>query len=191
MVASYEDLSDGELVALSIAGRDRAFGLIVRRHRDVLYRISYASLGNADDALDAVQDIFVAAFLALKRFDGGRPLRPWLAAVALNRCRDLARRRRVRRLFAFALPIDAQIESVAQDTPGVDVVVADRAELRRTMVAISRLPASLREPLILHTIEGMSQAETAETLGVSEKAVETRLRRARQRLREELDPERS
>ena len=191
MSSDFEELSDSELVALSIAGRDRAFALIVRRHRDILYRIAFASLGNAHDAFDAVQDIFVAAFLALRRFDQRRALRPWLAAIALNRCRDLARRRRVRKLLAFALPIDEKIEAVAQDIPDVDTEAADRQELSRTMQAISRMPAALREPLVLHTVEGMSQAETAETLKISEKAVETRLRRARLRLRDELNLDRS
>lgn len=191
MSSDFEELSDSELVALSIAGRDRAFALIVRRHRDVLYRIAFASLGNAHDAFDAVQDIFVAAFLALRRFDQRRALRPWLAAIALNRCRDLARRRRVRKLLAFALPIDEKVEAVAQDIPGVEAEAADRQELGRTMQAISRMPAALREPLVLHTVEGMSQAETAETLQISEKAVETRLRRARIRLRDELNINRS
>ena len=190
MSSDFEGLSDSELVALSIAGRDRAFALIVRRHRDILYRIAFASLGNAHDALDAVQDIFVAAFLALKRFDQRRSLRPWIAAIALNRCRDLARRRRVRGLLAFALPIDSKVEAIAQDKPGVDAEAADREELHRTMEAISRLPVTLREPLVLHTVEGMSQAETAETLKISEKAVETRLRRARLRLRDELNIDR-
>lgn len=187
MSVELAELSDSELVALSIAGRDRAFGEIVRRHRDVLYRLAFASLGNADDALDAVQDIFVAAHWALQRFDDTRALRPWLAAIALNRCRDLARRRRVRRLLAFALPIDERANEVAEDSPGSDVAVGDREELNRTMRAISQLPSSLREPLVLHSIEGLSQAETATALGISEKAVETRLRRARQRLRSDLD----
>ena len=191
MSSDFEELSDSELVALSIAGRDRAFALIVRRHRDILYRIAFASLGNAPDALDAVQDIFVAVFLALKKFDQRRPFRPWLAAVALNRCRDLARRRRVRGLLAFALPIDSKVEAIAQDRPGVDSEAEDREELYRTMQAISRLPTTLREPLVLHTVEGMSQAETAETLKISEKAVETRLRRGRLRLRDELNSDRS
>lgn len=191
MSSDFEGLSDSELVALSIAGRDRAFGLIVRRHQDLLYRIAFASLGNTHDALDAVQDIFVAAFLSLKRFDQRRPFRPWLAAIALNRCRDLARRRRVRGLLSFALPIDSKVEAIAQDKPGVDAEAADREELHRTMQGISRLPATLREPLVLHTVEGMSQAETAETLKISEKAVETRLRRARLRLRDELNIDRS
>lgn len=76
---------------------------------------------------------------------------------------------------------------VAVDSPETDVSVADREELTRTMRAISNLPTSLREPLVLHTIQGQSQAETAAALKISEKAVETRLRRARQRLRNDLD----
>jgi RNA polymerase sigma-70 factor (ECF subfamily) len=177
------DLSDNALVALSLAGQDRAFAEIVRRHREALYRIALASLGNADDALDAVQDSFVAAHMALRRFDSTRPLRPWLAAIALNRCRDLARRRRVRRFLAFALPMDDALESIALDTPSAETAAAAREELDRTVKAIADLPAALREPLILHTLSGFSQAETAQILKISEKAVETRLRRARQELR--------
>lgn len=180
------DRSDNELVALSLAGEDRAFAEIVRRHRDVLFRIAVASLGNADDALDAVQDIFVAAHTALQRFDGTRPLRPWLMAIALNRCRDIARRRRVRRLLTFALPIDDNVERIAQDIPDAETTTADREELARTVKAIANLPAALREPLILHTVSGHSQTETASLLKISEKAVETRLRRARQQLRSAL-----
>lgn len=187
MSLEFEELSDSELVALSIAGRDRAFGEIVRRHRDVLYRLAFASLGNAEDALDAVQDIFLAAHRSLRHFDDTRALRPWLASIGLNRCRDLARRRRVRRLFSFALPMEEGANEVAVDSPETDVSVADREELTRTMRAISNLPTSLREPLVLHTIQGQSQAETAAALKISEKAVETRLRRARQRLRNDLD----
>lgn len=178
--------SDSELVALSLAGEDRAFAEIVRRHRDALFRVALASLGNADDALDAVQDVFVAAHAALRRFDGVRPLRPWLAAIAVNRCRDLARRRRVRRFLAFALPIDGAVETIALDVPSAEAEAADREELDRTVKAIAALPAALREPLVLHTLSGLSQAETAATLAISEKAVETRLRRARQQLRAAL-----
>jgi RNA polymerase sigma-70 factor (ECF subfamily) len=181
--------TDNELVARSLAGEDRAFADIVRRHRDALYRIAFASLGNADDALDAVQDIFVAAHGALRRFDPMRPLRPWLVAIALNRCRDIARRRRVRRFLALALPIDDHIESMAQDFPDAETAAADREELDRTAKAIADLPVALREPLILHTLSGLSQAETANLLGISEKAVETRLRRARQQLRSVLSQE--
>ena len=177
------DLSDQQLVALSLGGDDRAFGEIVRRHRDVLYRVAFASLSNADDALDAIQEVFVSAHAALRRFDASRELRPWLTTITLNRCRDIARRRRVRRLFAFAMPIEEAAETIAFDTPSAETEAADREELARTAKAIANLPASLREPLVLHAVSGLSQSETAQTLKISEKAVETRLRRARQQLR--------
>lgn len=187
MALESGDTPDDALVARSLAGDDRAFAEIVRRHREALYHIALASLGNTDDALDAVQDAFVAAHGALRRFDVARPLRPWLAAITLNRCRDLARRRRVRRFFAFALPLDESAESIPFDTPSAETAAADREELDRTVKAMADLPPALREPLILRIVSGLSQAETARTLGISEKAVETRLRRARQQLRSALD----
>lgn len=183
MSLDLSTLADGELVTLSIARRDAAFAEIVRRHRDALYRLALASLADPDDALDAVQETFVAAHGALRRFDSGRALRPWLARIALNRCRDRLRRRKVRRILMPFGTADNPAELVADDVPGHDVVAADRQELARTLLAISELPAAIREPLLLRAIEGLSQTETAEALGISEKAVETRLRRARNKLR--------
>jgi RNA polymerase sigma-70 factor (ECF subfamily) len=179
----HSALADGELAALSVAGRDLAFAEIVRRHRDALYRVALASLADPDDALDAVQETFVAAHRALRRFDLSRPMRPWLARIALNRCRDRIRRRMVRRMLLPFGTSDNLVELVADDRPGHDIQTADRQELARTTRAISELPAAIREPLVLRTIDGLSQAETAATLGISEKAVETRLRPARDRLK--------
>jgi RNA polymerase sigma-70 factor (ECF subfamily) len=71
---------------------------------------------------------------------------------------------------------------IAEDAPLTDTIAADRAELAATARAIAALPASLKDVLILRTIEGLSQEETAKALGISAKAVETRLYRARQKL---------
>ena len=179
-------LADGELVALSIARRDAAFAEIVCRHSDALYRLALASLADPDDALDVVQETFVAAHGALHRFDPDRAMRPWLARIALNRCRDRLRRRKVRRFLMPFGSADNAPDMIADDAPGHDTVAADRQELARTMLAISQLPAAIREPMLLRAIEGLSQAETSEALGISEKAVETRLRRAREKLRQAL-----
>lgn len=78
---------------------------------------------------------------------------------------------------------DSAIELIADDRPMQDDEVSDREELAKSLRAISAFPAAIREPLVLRTIEGLSQSETAEILGITEKAVETRLRRARERLR--------
>ena len=74
------------------------------------------------------------------------------------------------------------MESEWDEAPGADAVTFDRAELVRLSRAVSQLPATLKETLLLRTVEGLSQGETAAALGISGKAVETRLRRARIKL---------
>jgi len=187
----YAGLPDGDLVALARAGEDggraRAYAAIVARHKGALYRLILAHVRDADEALDLVQDSFVAAHAALGRFDTGRSLRAWLSRIALNKCRDWARRRRVRAILARVLPIDAAGE-VADDRVGGEAAAIDRQSLARTLAALDALPDALRAPLILCAIEGLSQSEAAEVLGLSAKAVELRVRRARAALREATEP---
>ena len=173
--------SDGELAALALAGRQTAYSELMRRHREPVYRLVRGHIGDADSALDVTQQSFLAAFSALARYDGTRSFRVWIASIAINKCRDWARRRAVRRLFTFALPIESASD-VADEAATPETLLADRQDLARTMAAIAALPVALKEPLILRTIEGLSQAETALILGISEKAVETRVHRARTKL---------
>ena len=187
MSLDWTVLSDGELATLSLAGRQAAFAEIMRRHGQAIFRLSRGCIGDADEALDVSQETFVAAYRALARYDGARPMRTWLSAIALNKCRDWTRKRKVRRFLSFAVPIGADAEAVADDQAAVDDAAGDRQELDRVRRAIAELPATLKEPLVLHTIEGLSQADTAAVLAISEKAVETRLYRARAKLREKLD----
>jgi RNA polymerase sigma factor (sigma-70 family) len=179
-------LTDGELATLSVAGRDTAFAEIMRRYRESIYRIIAGNIGDPDEALDLVQECFVSAHRALRRYDPDRPMRPWLASIALNKCRDWRRRRAVRRLFVFALPLEDGAIQIADDRRLPDAEVAGRQEMARVSRAIAELPAALREPLVLRTLQDMSQSEAAATLSISEKAVETRVRRARARLAELL-----
>jgi len=177
--------TEGELAALALAGRQTAYGELMRRHRDSVYRLIRGHIGDADAALDVTQQSFLSAFSALGRYDGARPFRLWIARIAINKCHDWARRRAVRRLLSFALPIE-EASQVADDAATPEALLSDRLELKRTMAAIGALPVTLRDTLVLRTIEGLSQVETAEVLGISEKAVETRLYRARSKLQESL-----
>ena len=185
MTLALGDCSDGELALLAVAGRQTAYGELLSRHRESVFRMVRGSTGDADAALDVTQETFIAAFAALKSYDGNRSFRTWVSRIALNKCRDWARRRAVRRFFSFALPIE-HADSVADESIPADRQLADRAELARVTEAIARLPGTIRETLVLRTIEGLSQSETAEVLGISEKAVETRLYRARTKLAEIL-----
>jgi RNA polymerase sigma factor CnrH len=180
------DRTDVELVALALGGRQAAFAEIVCRHKQPLHRLIARIIGDDDEALDVLQDVFVAAHGSLRRFDMARPMRAWLARIAINKARDWRRRRAVRRLISTVLPIE-RASDIADNQPAIDTLAADREELRQVGAAIATLPTNLRETLVLRAIEGMSQAETAEALGISEKAVETRLYRARQRLAADIE----
>lgn len=186
MSLDYSGLTDGELAALSLAGRQAAFAEIMRRYSPPVYRLARNFLGEADEALDVLQETFMAAHQALPRYDDKRPMRAWLSTIALNKCRDWSRKQKVRRLLSFAGPMGGEAETIADDQVPLDDATGDRQELERVQRAISTLPAALKEPLVLRTIEGLSQAETAAVLSISEKAVETRLYRARAKLLERL-----
>jgi RNA polymerase sigma factor CnrH len=179
--------SDGELAALTLGGRQAAFAEIMHRHQTPIFRLVRGLVVNADEALDLTQDCFVSAFGHLQKYDGDRPLRAWLSRIAINKCRDWRRRQKVRRLFTFgAGPTEQEREAVPDDSPSAHETVSGRIELARLNAAIAQLSAPLREVLLLRTVEGMTQAETAAALAISGKAVETRLYRARTRLAEIL-----
>jgi DNA-directed RNA polymerase specialized sigma24 family protein len=156
-------LSDGELAVLSGGGRQAAFAEIVRRHGQAVFRLVRSCVSDPDEALDLAQDTFLAAHKALSRYDRDRPMRTWLLSIGLNKCRDWGRKRMVRRFLTFAGPIDAEAKAVSAEQVGIDDAASD-----------------------LRTIEGLSQSETAAVLMISEKAVETRLYRARTKLLEKL-----
>lgn len=186
MTGALAQMDDRELAALALAGGQDAYRELLARYKASVFRLIRAHVGDEGEALDLVQESFVAGFAALARYDGARPFRVWISRIALNKCRDWARRRKVRAFFARALPLESAYD-VAGDGPTIDVEASDRAELARVQRAILDLPANLREAIILRGVEEMSQAEAAAMLGVSEKTVETRLYRARAKLRAMLD----
>ncbi|WP_295638288.1 sigma-70 family RNA polymerase sigma factor [Novosphingobium sp.] len=185
MTLALDDASDGALAALARSGTQAAYRKLTERHREAVYRLVRSAMGEADEALDVTQETFVSAFGALDRYDPARPFRAWIARIALNKARDWGRRRAVRRMFNLGMP-DHAAQTVPDEAVGADRAAEDRQALNRVAAAIAQLPARLKEALLLRTIEGMSQAEVAATLGVSEKTVETRLYRARQKLTEAM-----
>lgn len=184
--AGSDGADDAALVRLALGGRQAAFSALMARHREAVFRLARNHLGNEADALDVTQECFVSAFAALVRYDPARPLRGWLLRIALNKCHDFARRRAVRRLFAFARPLDEALD-VADLAPDPEAALHSARAAARIRAAIAALPAQLKEPLLLCAIEGMNQDEAAAVLGTSRKAVETRIYRARRKLSELLE----
>ena len=181
------DRTDAELARLSADGDDRAFGELVLRHQERLFRLLRRYLGSADEAQEAAHEAFVAAWTALRRYDPERPFGAWLRTIAINKARDRGRRIALRWvLFGDPAKTDLASAEWSDSAKLADEVLIERQRLVTLDRAIAKLPRNLKEPLLLTAIEGLSHKEAADVLGLSAKSVETRVYRARKRLAEEL-----
>lgn len=189
-----DNVTDAELTSRALAGEDRAFTLLMRRHKDGLYRFVRRYVGDADAAYEVVQESFVAVWNNLARYDGARPFGSWLRTIALNKCRDRGRRESVRRLVFGTRTLESEaVLAKANQGPGAEAILIGRQRQVALDRAIATLPAKLKEPLILTCFEDLSHQAAGELLGVSAKTIETRVYRARRKLSEalslnEIDP---
>jgi RNA polymerase sigma-70 factor (ECF subfamily) len=174
-----------DLIARARTGDRAAFSTLMSSHKDDLYRFVRRRVADADAASDIVQEAFVAAWGAMTSFDPARSFKTWLHAIALNKCRDAARRAATRRAFWGDCP-DGDDERVADERPSPEAETASREELRMLRAALATLPEHLRDPLMLTAVDGLSQAAASATLGCSVKSLEYRVHRARELLASEM-----
>ncbi|MBA2756879.1 MAG: sigma-70 family RNA polymerase sigma factor [Chloroflexi bacterium] len=182
MEAADVHIEDAELIAHARNGDVAAYESIVRRYQDVALRTAHLIAPEAD-ADDAVQDAFLKAFAALPRFRDGAPLRPWLLRIVANESRN--RRRSAGRRHGLGLRATAAsgdgLAEPAMSGPESSVIAAEtRAEL---LAALSGLRDEDREILGTRFLLDLSEAETAETLGLPRGTVKSRTSRAIGRLR--------
>ena len=184
-----DDSVDASRVIAARGGDSAAFAKIMGRHKGWLYQFIRRYVGDRDDAYDVLQESFVAAWGALARFDPERPFEAWLRRIALNKCRDRARRAAVRRTALRLFGLAETDTASASAAPAPDSNARVDQALRRLETAVAQLPRNLKEPLVLTMLEGMSHREAGELLGINAKAVETRVYRAKKQLATMLDPE--
>lgn len=174
-------------VARAEQGNVEAFNQLVLAYQRQVYNLAYRTLGNPDEAADATQDAFLAAFRAIGSFRGSA-FRPWLLKIAVNACYD--RLRRVRRRPADSLEslVDAAGESsLAPDqAPGPESEALRAETAAQLQAGLLSLPEEQRLVVVLSDVQGYSYEEIAEATGSSLGTVKSRLSRARARLREFL-----
>ncbi|OBX18950.1 RNA polymerase [Erythrobacter sp. QSSC1-22B] len=178
------DSYDQNLVTKVVAGDRRAFTQLVEPLIPVLMSTAQRMLGVRDEAEDAVQNALASAWIARAQIDPTRPILPFLTTITLNKCRDKLRRKKAARFLGFGTV--AMPELAVDLSPSPEAEAVDRQLLQKTHAEIQRLPLRLREALILVAIDGQSQNEAAVLLGISEKALEALVYRARKRLREKI-----
>lgn len=178
-----ERCTDGELVTLSLNGGAAAFSHLMRRHARHLHAVIARRLRDPEDVRDVIQDTHLAVWRALQHYDAGRPFEAWITTIALNKCRDAARRRAAQLGMLTRLQGDAAHEGLAAvEERGIERSLIGRESVHCLGRALQALPAQLRAALLLTTVREHSQEAAARKLGLTRKAVEMRVRRARQHL---------
>jgi RNA polymerase sigma-70 factor, ECF subfamily len=182
---------DTELAGRALARDAGAFRAIMQRHNRRLYRIARGILRNNTEAEDAVQDAYVSAFAHLASYRGESTLATWLSRIVMNEALGRLRRRRptVDITALESVRSEADIIQFPLSTPSDDPerTMAQRQILQLVEQATDNLPEVFRLVFVTRVIEGMSVEETSELLGIKPETVKTRLHRARQLVRDQLD----
>lgn len=172
---------DAPLVDAARRGDADAFAALMRRHNPVLFRAARSVLGDDADLDDVVQTAWIKAHAALGSFAGASRFSTWAVRIAINEA--LMRLRRRKR--TVTLPDDDVVIEPAVDADRSPEARAAGAEMVRVVeAALDRLSPAYRTVFVLREVQGLSTAETAEVLALSNEAVKTRLSRARGALRE-------
>ncbi|GHF73435.1 RNA polymerase sigma factor SigM [Streptomyces griseosporeus] len=178
--AGHDGLSDQELLARHVDGDPDAFGEIVRRHRDRLWAVALRTLGDREEAADAVQDALVSAYRAAHTFRGQSAVTTWLHRITVNACLDRARKAASRKTS----PVDdtERLEQLLEPHESASAP-AERNDLHRQLLeALGTLPPDQRAALVLVDMQGYPVAEAARVLDVPTGTVKSRCARGRARL---------
>ena len=171
-------MTDAALIGRILDGDVEMYAVLLARYRDRYARFAVHMLGNREDAEEALQDAFVRAYRSIHRCEDRERFGAWLFRILVNRCRTAgARRGRNERTFVSG---DGMPEAVVHHT-------ADRTAWREEISrALTRLDADQREAFLLKHVEELTYEEMAELTGAGISALKMRVKRACDRLREQL-----
>ncbi len=190
METTESDAQDRVDMARLAAGHDAALNDLMTRHATRVFHLLCRMLNNEDDANDLAQETFVRVFQSRASFDANKKFSAWLFTIAANLARNQIRWRTRHPNVSLDAESDSTKQSIAEKlpaatpTPKEQVLSDERAAAVRA--AVNDLPEDMREAIVLCEWEEHSMAEAAAILAATPKAVESRLYRARQILRERL-----
>ena len=181
--------TDEQLVERALAGDGDAFGEVVRRWERKIYALAYGITGSVEEARDATQETFIAAYRNLPRFRGEAQVSSWLHRIAVNQCITRQRRTRVRAETALEEEVEAGREQFvstgAESSPARASESKQRAEAVRR--AVASLPQELREVVLMKEFEELTFQEIADALQIPLSTVKSRLYTALRQLRLKLE----
>jgi RNA polymerase sigma-70 factor (ECF subfamily) len=189
-VTSEPILDESVLVAQSREGDAEAYGQLVKRYQNKIFRLAQHITQNREDAEDVLQETFLKAYEHLDQFQGNSKFYTWVVRIAVNQALMKLRRRKNDKSVSLDETIDTGEDTIVREIAAWDEdpeQQLSREEIGGILdTAVQSLDAPYRSVFVLRDIEEMSTEETADALGLSVPAVKSRLLRARLQLREKL-----
>jgi len=179
--------SDEIIVERALTGDAEAFGELVRRWERRIFALTYGMLGREEDARDATQETFLAAFRSLRNFRGEAKVSSWLHRIAVNQCITRQRRAKVRSESALEDEQETNAGSFAMPLSHSPAHVAEgRQETAAVRRAINSLPVELRQVVVMKEFEELTFREIADVLDLPLSTVKSRLYTALKQLQMRL-----
>ena len=179
--------SDEQIVERALTGDADAFGEIVQRWERRIFALSFGMLGREEDARDATQDTFLAAFRNLRAFRGEAKLSSWLHRIAVNQCITRQRRAKVRNEGALETEEEKHASSFAAPIRFSPARVAEGRETSNAVkLAVNSLPLELRQVVLMKEFEELTFKEIADALDLPLSTVKSRLYTALKQLQMRL-----
>ena len=177
-----QDDEDIQVIQRICGGDVQAYEVLVRKYQGLIRGYCRGVVGNAADADDAAQEVFIKAYRGLGNFRAASSFSTWLYRIAVNHCRDFLRRAMRVKTESWEALRESEGESLEARTAVPPDVLSPDSGTRQVREALDRLPENYREVLILREVQGLTYQELAESLNCSVDAVKARLKRARQEL---------
>ena len=186
VVAAAKAMSDEQVVARVLAGETALFEVLMRRYNQRLFRVTRSIVRDDGEAEDIIQDAYVRCYLHLHQFEGRASFSTWLTRIAVHEA--IARSRKRQRFVSLeestvlteaGMRLESRTDSPEQEMLNETVRMVIEA-------AVDDLPETYRSVFMMREVEGLTTAETAESLDISEEVVKVRLHRARAMMRKHI-----
>jgi len=189
ILKQFDTLTETELIRRIRDGETALYEILIRRYNPYLYKVGMSYGFNHQDVEDLMQDSFISAYMNLDKFEGRSSFKTWLVRIMLNHCYQKSKKTSHKNEKLMETNFNDQATPMFQDQQPVDAykTVVNKEVSQIIGKALVKIPVDYRLVFCLRELNGMSTAETAEAIGITETNVKVRLNRARHLLRQTIE----
>lgn len=179
-------MKEQELIQQIIEGDENAFRDLYKIYSDRVFNTAFSIIQHQEEAEEITQDVFIEIYKSIAQFRNESSLYTWIYKITVSKCSDRLKKQKAKKRFVFLTSLFADDQSIQHDKPHFNhpgIVLENKEHAKVLFYALSKIPEKQRMAFTLQKVEGLSNAEVAESMSLSVSAVESLLFRANENLR--------